>query len=139
MLTCLAMAAALAASQPAIPALAQEIEAEARALTIAGETGPAFFTALGDFSNDAMALSDALRAAGVTQDLPCIFRGISEDAEARLEEFQSATTEAARQSALIALRVLLDDAILLAPIAAREAEGRARPEDHSASAVPELR
>ncbi len=118
MLTCIALATLAAAHLTEIPALAHEVETEARALTIQTEITPAFFTDLEDFSADAMLLSTSLREAGVTQDLPCIFRGISEDAALRVAEFHAADDEAERLSAWIGLRVLLDDAILLAPMAA---------------------
>ncbi|MDX2276971.1 MAG: hypothetical protein NW206_16090 [Hyphomonadaceae bacterium] len=59
----------------------------------------------------------------MTEDLPCIFRGISEDAHARAAEMQDATlSPAARADAFTGLRALLDDAILLAPMAATAAE-----------------
>lgn len=117
MLTCLAMALGVAALAD-IPALATEVETDARVLTAQTEMSPAFLTGLEDFSTDAMALSDALRASGVTQDLPCIFRGISEDAHERVAEFQAAGTAAERDEAFTSLRALLDDAILMAPMAA---------------------
>ncbi len=138
MLTCLAFAAVLAGGPLPIPDLAREVETDARALSAQSEVSPAFLAALDDFSTDAMALSDALRAAGVVQDLPCIFRGISEDAHARIAEFQAADEAAERDEALTGLRVLLSDAILLAPMAVREAEGRTEPGDHSAAAAQSI-
>jgi hypothetical protein len=101
-----------------IPALAAEIETEARALAARTELSPAFLVELEVFSNDSMRLSDSLREAGVTQDLPCIFRGISEDARERVGALQAAGSAAEREAALTDLRVLLEDAILLAPMAA---------------------
>lgn len=121
MLTCLAFAAALAAQQPALPDLAHEVLTDAQSLSARTVVNAEFTAALEDFSTDAMALSDALRAAGVTQDMPCIFRGISEDARARLSDFSAAQSEHDRGEALTALHVLLDDAILLAPMAEAEA------------------
>lgn len=118
MLTCLAMALA-AVSLGDIPALAAEVETDARALTAQTEISAPFLAQLTEFSEESMQLSDSLRAAGVTQDLPCIFRGISEDAHTRATEMQNAAlTEAERADALAGLRALLDDAILLAPMAA---------------------
>ncbi len=117
MLTCLAMALGIV-SLGDIPSLATEVETEARALSVQTEMSPDFLAQLTDFSGDAMQLSDSLRAAGVTQDLPCIFRGISEDARERAGDFQSAATQAARAEAFAGLHALLDDAILLAPMAA---------------------
>lgn len=124
MLTCLAFAAALAGAPLPVPDLAHEVEAGARALSAQTEVSPAFLAGLDEFSVDALELSAALREAGVAQDLPCIFRGIAEDARARAAEFAAAQNDAARDDALTELRVLLDDAIHLAPIAAREAEAR---------------
>lgn len=118
MLTCIALATLALANLSEIPALASEVEAEARSLSAQTEITPAFFTDLEDFSADSMRLSTSLREAGVSQDLPCIFRGISEDASLRVAEFHAADDEAERLSAWIGLRVLLDDAILLAPMAA---------------------
>lgn len=118
MLTCLAFAAVLgAAPMSDVASLAAEVEREARAISAISEPNPDFYAALEDFSVDAMALSVAMRAAGVTADMPCIFRGISEDARARGAELgrQDAVH---RSIAMSELRALLDDAILLAPMAA---------------------
>lgn len=119
MLTCLVAAAALGAAAAAdIPSLAAEVETGARALTVQTEITPGFLAGLDEFSADAMALSDALRQAEVEQDLPCIFRGIAEDSHERVVEFQTASTPEARDMAFAGLRALLDDAILIAPMAA---------------------
>lgn len=115
---CFALAALASVSLSDIPALATEVETEARTLTAVQTVTPELIAGLEDFSVDAMRLSDALREAGVAQDLPCIFRGISEDATARVSAFQAADTAAEQETALTELRVLLDDAILLAPMAA---------------------
>lgn len=117
MLTCLAMALSVV-TLAEIPSLAAEVETEARTLTAQVEVTPAFLAGLEDFSADALRLSDSLRHAGVTQDMPCIFRGISEDARERVTELQAADSASERQLALSGLRALLDDAILLAPLAA---------------------
>lgn len=117
MLTCFAFAAALSAAPMAqIPSLADEVEREARALTAMSQTADFQPADLEDFADDAMALSTALRSAGVTQDLPCIFKGISEDARARAADLDHVeATE--RAMAMGELRALLDDAILMAPMA----------------------
>jgi hypothetical protein len=138
MLMCLAVAGAMALTSPTIPDLAQEVETDARTLAAHEQATPEFLAGLADFSSDAMALSTALRATGMSADLPCIFKGISEDSAARAAAFQAATTDAERAEAFTELHVLLDDAILLAPMAARAATGEARPEDHAASATPEF-
>ncbi|MGE0829778.1 MAG: hypothetical protein AB7O04_10560 [Hyphomonadaceae bacterium] len=103
-----------------IEALAAEVEADARTLRAASVYDAPYFAGLADFSADAMALSTSLREAGLTDDLPCIFRGISEDAHVRAAEIQSAEG-AARAMAVSGLNALLDDAILLAPMAAEAA------------------
>jgi len=118
MLVCAALAALATVSLSDIPALADEVEAGARALTIETSITPTFLAGLEEFSADAMRLSDALREAGVEQDLPCIFRGIAEDAADRVSEFQAADTPGERDMAFAGLRALLDDAILIAPMAA---------------------
>lgn len=117
MLTCLAMALSIV-SLGDIPALAAHVEADARALTAQTEVSADFLAQLNHFSEESMQLSDSLRAAGVTEDLPCIFRGISEDSHTRAAEMQDpALTSAARADAFAGLRALLSDAILLAPMA----------------------
>jgi hypothetical protein len=119
MLTCLALA--LGVSLADLPALATEVEGEARAITAQSEITPALLANIEDFSVDAERLSVSLREAGVAQDLPCIFHGIAEDARVRSTELQAADTEAERAEAFTNLRVLLDDAILIAPMAASAA------------------
>jgi hypothetical protein len=127
MLTCLALM--LNVSLAELPSLATEVEAEARTLTAQTEITPAFLDGIIEFSGDAERLSVALRQAGVEQDLPCIFHGIAEDARERAGEFQLAQTEADRDAAFMNLRVLLDDAILIAPMAASAAADRAAAQD----------
>jgi hypothetical protein len=127
MLTCLALV--LSVSLTELPSLAAEVETEARALTAQTEITPAFLAGVEEFSEDSERLSASLREAGVEQDLPCIFHGISEDARARIAELQSADTAAERETALTNLRVLLDDAILIAPMAASAAADRATERD----------
>lgn len=122
MLTCLALV--LGVSFAELPTLAAEVEAEARALTAQTEITPAFLDGIEDFSADAERLSTSLRELGVEQDLPCIFHGIAEDARERVVELQAADTPAERETAFTNLRVLLDDAILIAPMAAAAAADR---------------
>lgn len=118
MLTCLALAAFGTVSLADIASLASEVEAEARSLAGRHEFSPSFLADLTEFSGDSMRLSDALRAGDAPADLPCIFRGISEDAMVHAAELQHAATPAAEAEAFAALGALLDDAILLAPMAA---------------------
>jgi hypothetical protein len=122
MLTCLALA--LGVSLADLPALATEVEGEARAITAQTEITPALLANIEEFSVDAERLSVSLREAGVEQDLPCIFHGIAEDARVRATDLQAADTEAERAEAFTNLRVLLDDAILIAPMAASAAADR---------------
>lgn len=119
MLTCLAFA--LGVSLAELPSLATEVETEARALTAQSEVTPALLAGIAGFSADSERLSVSLREAGVEQDLPCIFHGIAEDALARAEELRTADTITERETAFTSLRVLLDDAILIAPMAAAAA------------------
>ncbi|MGD9966723.1 MAG: hypothetical protein AB7T59_09400 [Hyphomonadaceae bacterium] len=122
MLTCLALA--LGVSFAELPSLAAEVETEARALTAQTEVSPALLAGIEDFSADAERFSVSLRELGVEQDLPCIFHGIAEDARERVIELREAATPAQRDAAFANLRVLLDDAILIAPMAASAAAGR---------------
>jgi hypothetical protein len=122
MLTCLAVA--LGVSFAELPALAVEVETEARALAARTEISSAFLSEVEDFSADADRFSQSLRELGVEQDLPCIFHGIAEDARERIAELRAADTQAERDTAFTNLRVLLDDAILIAPMAAAEAAER---------------
>ncbi len=118
MLTCLALAAFGTISLADISSLANEVEAEARSLAGRHEFTPSFLADLTEFSADSMRLSEALRAGDAPADLPCIFRGISEDAMVHAAELQQAATPAEEAEAFAALDALLGDAILLAPMAA---------------------
>lgn len=124
MLTCLALA--LGVSFAELPTLAADVESEARALTTRTVASPAFFAAIDEFSADAEQLSASLREAGVAADLPCIFHGIAEDARVRADEIRQAQSDTQRAEAFANLRVLLDDAVLIAPMAAAALEERAR-------------
>jgi hypothetical protein len=104
-----------------LPSLAAEVEAEARTLTAQAEITPTFLAGIEDFSEDSEQLSASLRQLGVAQDLPCIFHGISQDALVHMHELQEADTPTERDMAFSALRALLDDAILIAPMAASAA------------------
>jgi hypothetical protein len=104
-----------------LPGMAAEVETEARELTAQTEVTPAFLADLREFSGDAERLSAALREAGVEQDLPDIFHGIAADARERAAELERADTQTEQDVALTHLRVLLDDAILIAPMAAAAA------------------
>jgi hypothetical protein len=121
MFACLAAAAALATAPMTLPELASRVQAEAVSLSREAPKAPAsagFLDKLNHFADDAMTLSSSLRAAGAPGDLPCIFKGISEDARAQAETLRLASTKTDRQMALDELLVLLDDAAALAPHAA---------------------
>lgn len=122
MITCVAMI--LGVSLTELPSLALNVESEARALTAQTQVTPAFLTDIQTFSSDAERLSVALRQAGVAQDLPCIFHGISQDATARVTELQNAHTDTERTMAFNDLHALLSDAMLIAPMAASAAADR---------------
>lgn len=119
MLVCLAALTLATAPMTAISPLAATVEQEARTLRADVENAhqSAYQADLKDFSEDAMALSRALREAGLTDDLPCIFKGISEDALVKAEAIAAAQGDL-RPQAVSQLAALLDDAILLAPMAA---------------------
>jgi hypothetical protein len=127
MLTCAALM--LTVSLAELPSLAAEVETGARSLTAQTEITPGFLADIREFSGDAERLSAALREAGVEQDLPCIFHGIGEDARERAHELQAADTQTERDTAFTNLRVLLDDAILIAPMAAAAAADAAVEQD----------
>lgn len=129
MLTCIALV--LGVSFAELPALATEVETEARALTAQTQITPAFLAGVEEFSVDAERFSVSLRELGVAQDLPCIFHGISEDALVRVAELRAADTTAERETAFTNLRVLLDDAILIAPMAAAAAVDAQAEQQHA--------
>ena len=116
MITCIAMMLTVGAAE--LPSLAAQVETEARTLTAQTEVTPAFLAGIERFSQDSELLSASLRELGVAQDLPCIFHGISQDALVHERELQDAHTATERDMAFADLRALLDDAILIAPMAA---------------------
>ena len=125
MLTCLALVAFNVASLGDIPKLSSDIEAEARALAAIDSVSPELIARIESFSADAQRLSTTLCSAGVGQDMPCIFQGIASDARERAAEFSAADTAAEQDAALMNLRVLMDDTVMLAPLAASAAADRA--------------
>lgn len=129
MLACFALVLVGASSLADLPALALEMETEAQALAAQTEVTPSFLAQVDDFSADALRLSGALEAAGVGQDLPCVFRDIAGEVRARMTELKSADTVDERAQALASLRLLLDDASLIAPLAAAAAADRAAAQD----------
>lgn len=126
MLVCAALM--LTVSLAELPTMAADVETSARELSSHSQVTPTFLADLREFSGDAERFSVALREAGVEQDLPCIFHGIAEDARERVVELEAAATPAERDEAFRDLRVLLDDAILIAPMAAAAAADAAAEE-----------
>jgi len=125
MLTCLALVAFNVSSLADIPKMMDDIEADARTLANEETISPELFARLQAFSAEAMRLSASLHQAGVGQDMPCVFQGIAHDASERAAELNDATTQAERDAALMNLRVLMDDTVMLAPMAAAAASDRA--------------
>ena len=126
MLTCLALVAFNVASLGDIPKMSSDIETEARALAAVNVVTPEFVTRIEAFSADAQLFSASLGSAGVGQDMPCIFQSIASDARQRAAEFSAADTRSEQDAALMNLRVLMDDTVMLAPLAASAAADRAR-------------
>ena len=125
MLTCLALVAFNVASLGDIPKMTSDFESEARALSSVSEVTPDLVARIEAFSGEAREISSVLRGAGVGQDMPCTFQGIANDASDRAAEFSAADTPAEQDTAFMNLRVLMDDAVLLAPMAAAAAADRA--------------
>lgn len=125
MLTCLALVAFNVTSLADIPKMTDGIEADARALATEETISPELFSRLQAFSAEAQRLSTSLHQAGVGQDMPCVFQGIAHDAQERAAELSGADTQAERDAALMNLRVLMDDTVMLAPMAAAAAADRA--------------
>jgi hypothetical protein len=121
MFACLTMALGLSVAPLDVPALAAKVEADARTLAAEIQAAPSperLSGKIAAFSDEAMALSKALREAGAASDLPCIFKGISEDARARANDL-AAKDGAEKRFAVSELLVLFDDAEALAPQAAK--------------------
>jgi len=118
MFTCFALMLGLGLAE--LPSLAAEVEAEARELAAATDVTPVLLEGVHNFADDAAALADALQRAGIDRDLPRTFEGIATDARARADDLANAGP-AERDGALARLRLVLDDAAMLAPMAAAAA------------------
>jgi hypothetical protein len=125
MLTCLALVAFNVVSLGDISKMTTDLEAEARTLSAATSLSTDFISRIEAFSSDAQRLSVSLHSAGVGQDMPCIFQGIAHDAHERAAEFTAADTQAEQDAAFMNLRVLMEDTVMLAPLAAAAAADRA--------------
>jgi hypothetical protein len=124
MLTCLALVAFNAASLADIPRMTDDLGADARALVAETALTPGLITRVQSFSSEAELLSNALHSAGVGQDMPCVFQGIAKDARERASELAAADTQEERDAAFMNLRVLMDDTVTIAPLAAAAAADR---------------
>lgn len=74
-----------------------------------------FLSDMEAFSLAAMRLSRIIDETDGPADLGCIFRGMSEDAEARLAAIDNATTGSQRSRAYIDIVDLMRDAVQIAP------------------------
>ncbi|WP_300527803.1 hypothetical protein [Maricaulis sp.] len=108
------MRAGDAASRPAAPADPIDIE-------------DPFYFELEQFSVDAMRLSRALTETGGPEDLQCIFRGMSRDAEARLGALNEADSAGEQARIYRAIADLMRDASEIAPAADDGALGASMP------------
>lgn len=108
------LAAPAAADPPhAFIAFTQGLQDEAEAM--GGAPAPEGFvrrTAL--FAGAARALADQIQAEGGPADLPCIFRGMAADVEARTRALGAASDEAAREREYAALTELFSHAVIFA-------------------------
>lgn len=105
--TLFVMAFALIAAEPAsahdVRAFADRAEVlKSEALSRAETPGDttAFTGEVEGFISEARSLANALQAHGAPTDLPCIFRGMAEDAENRLNEMEGGETDAEQYAAL---------------------------------------
>jgi hypothetical protein len=112
----LALAAAMSLAD--VAALSDEIEDEALSLAMQEEVTSDFLMRLEDFSADAHRLSEALAATGSGGDMALALNAIAVDALVAHRSLKSADTETETSAAFDALRLALDDAIMLAPLAA---------------------
>jgi hypothetical protein len=106
--------AARAASRPAAPPERLDVE-------------DPFLFELELFAADAMRLARSIDEAGGAEDLPCIFRGMSGDAEAQLQQLESAENAGAQARAYREISRLMGDALTIAPQALEEAAASSGP------------
>lgn len=99
-------------------ALTLEIERRARELRTQTDATAELLVSIATLSQDSARLAFLLQDLRVEMDLPCIFAGISHDTREAGLRLQDTGSSAARDDAWAALRVVLDDAILIAPMAA---------------------
>ncbi len=118
-------AAAAAQDADTVARLAEALNSEASARAEALKAAPAapagplqpgdgFITDVERFALEAVRLSRAIETAGGAEDLKCIFRGMSEDASARLEALAQSETRAERARVYLAYAGLFEDAAIIA-------------------------
>lgn len=109
-----AIAAPAAADQPeAFISFAQGLQSEAEAQGDAAASED-FLAHTAQFSRDARALADWIQAHNGPVDLPCIFRGMAADVEARAHALTSASTREARAREYASLAELFSHAVIFA-------------------------
>ncbi len=94
-------------------AFAQGLEAEAKSQSDAG-VSEAFLARATQFAADARSLANWIQAGGGPVDLPCIFRGMAADVEARSTALSAASTDEARAREYAALAELFSHAVIFA-------------------------
>ncbi|MGY6532276.1 hypothetical protein [Glycocaulis sp.] len=108
------LAAPAAADRPeSFIAFAQGLETEAEALGD-GAASEDFLAHTAQFSRDARALADWIQAHNGPVDLPCIFRGMAADVDARAHALTAASTGEARAREYASLAELFSHAVIFA-------------------------
>lgn len=125
LLTLISAASAAAEDAARLQTLSDELRGVAleRAQSLSGTAGAAsapveahdpFATGVQDFATRSIALSRHIEAVGGPQDLKCIFRGMSEDALARLGDLSEPARNAERARTYRAFAALFEDAAFMA-------------------------
>lgn len=108
------LAAPASADQPeAFISFAQSLQGEAEAQG-EGAASEDFLAQTAQFSRDARALADWIQAHDGPVDLPCIFRGMAADVEARAQALTTASTGEARAPEYARLAELFSHAVIFA-------------------------
>ncbi|MCC5980628.1 MAG: hypothetical protein JJU26_02800 [Oceanicaulis sp.] len=109
------LAAPASADEPqAFIALAQGLQAEAMALNGDSGTDETSLARTAQFAGDARALADWIQAEGGPVDLPCIFRGMAADVEARASALTAASDAETRAREYAGLAELFSHAVIFA-------------------------
>lgn len=108
------LAAPAAADRPeSFIAFAQGLEAEAQGQDSANAS-EAFLARTTQFAADARSLADWIQAEGGPVDLPCIFRGMAADVEARASALTAASDAETRAREYAGLAELFSHAVIFA-------------------------